>query len=335
MAIAALVNLASTGKAESFQRIRDFLCKRNGTYDYSTTGVGWTLHDSYYAVDEDNLTINDWFVIKSVGENGKQDLYVQFKYITTLDYLSMWGWLYWNNTTHAGVTQFSIVASSLYIETSPHTLWITGDLDSFYIISTNSLYTTKYCGFFNVLTDTVLDNTIAISALAADSGAAVEVTVDAVPDSWVVDGWICVRDNANIERAQISAITGLVVTLGLANSYAAGFKLAEDYCVVASSSNYFLSTDYTLFGHNNLKNQAGTPLNFATEAAHADPDPMGEYFAFPFSWGAAIPGILGNLHNVVCGAAGYSNGTSYTTADGQSWRCHYVYSTSYILLREL
>ena len=106
MAYANLVNQSCIGfTEEAFQRIRDFICKRNGTYDYSATGIGWTLHDSYYATDEDNCAIGDWFVVKSVGESGDEDLYFKIKWHEA-DHMSLQGMLYWNAITDTGVVNY-------------------------------------------------------------------------------------------------------------------------------------------------------------------------------------------------------------------------------------
>jgi len=98
---ANLIGLACADKAEAFKRIRDWICKRNGTYDYSVDGLGgWVLHDAVYATDEDTIANNDYFVIRSPGESGDEDLYFQFTYLA--NYIKIVGYLSWNNSAHTG-----------------------------------------------------------------------------------------------------------------------------------------------------------------------------------------------------------------------------------------
>ena len=56
MAYVNLVNRTISGIPEYFQIFRDFVCKLDGgTYDYSTTGIGWTLVDEYHALSGEYL----------------------------------------------------------------------------------------------------------------------------------------------------------------------------------------------------------------------------------------------------------------------------------------
>ncbi len=103
MAYKNLLNIDCADKKEFFCRMRDFICKRNGTYDYSSTGIGWTLHDSSYAVDEDNPAANDWYVICSPGEGGKDDMYFKIA----------WNGSQTNNITISGFLYHAVPQTTL------------------------------------------------------------------------------------------------------------------------------------------------------------------------------------------------------------------------------
>ena len=145
MSYVNLVAQACVTPEECFQRMRDFICRRNGTYDYSTTGIGWTLHDSSYATDEDNLTDGDFIVIYSAGESGDDDMYIKLDYEVTTTWAKVTGYLYWNNSTHAGVLPFNTAPYGIFTRGSDHVLYIYGDLSSFSVIQYyNSIQFSKY-----------------------------------------------------------------------------------------------------------------------------------------------------------------------------------------------
>ena len=128
MAYANLVGIACIDKTEFFCRMRDFICKRNGTYDYSGTGIGWTLHDSSYATDEDNPADNDWYVIYSPGEGGKDDLYMKIVMTSANIYIN--GYQAWDATAHTGGNRYVTSTSNFAVGVSDTpTLYIYGNLD--------------------------------------------------------------------------------------------------------------------------------------------------------------------------------------------------------------
>lgn len=240
MSYASLINVSSGSNKESFQRIRDFLGKRNGTYDYSTSGIGWTLHDSSYATDEDTLTANDYVVFTSPGENGRQALYVQFVFQAT--YIKMQGWLYWNNSTHAGVQQIGASSNTIYTPAGACTLWVLGDLDAFYVANTNG--GTNYlvgCGCIKP-GDGFYDNTIAIAPSAVSTGTSVVVPVDVVPAAWAAGKKLYHWDSGGVSIVVIEAVGASSVTLAsVGTGKLAGSRLAADLGVFCSFSNNFAS----------------------------------------------------------------------------------------------
>lgn len=239
-------------KAEFFCRLRDFLCARNGTYDYSSDGISWTLFDSSYAVDEDNPASGDWFVVYSAGESGDEDLYYKFEWTT--NYIKVTGYLAWNPSTHAGTTSYTYGVSNnfqVYDAATSFPFWIDGDLDfvvAQYKYSTNTYTFAALFGTLDVANGLPVTRTVATCSSALSAGSGVNITVDAVPAEWEVGMPVIIRtthtDNistAKIEVTTITAISGNVVTCTLVNNYTANSKLSGALCYCCSYSTQGLS----------------------------------------------------------------------------------------------
>lgn len=325
-------------RAEVFKRFRDWMCKRNGSYDYSVTGLGWTLHDSSYATNENTLANNDYFVIKSVGESGKEDLYFKVTYSATSGNIQIQMFQYWNNTTHVGVNGMTASNNWQVPESTAGTLYIYGDLDT---ICCLTLSGTSYYGcVFGLVNDSEYDRTIATSSGAVAAGSNVVVTVDAVPVSWVVGGKVVVRDNANIARIIISAIDGLNVTFtSLVASYSAGCKFAKDYPVACSTINNVGGGYAVLFGHNNTKiiSVSSVP-NPVMPGVSGSPDALdGEYLCAPYELGGSGVGYYGRFKNILgMSTTGFVHLSVYQTEGGDSYRAfNQLYSSFPVLLKEV
>lgn len=338
MAYANLVNQAVTDSEEAFQRIRDFICKRNGTYDYSTTGIGWTLHDSSYAVDEDNLTIGDWVVFKSIGEDGKADLYFYYEYFSTT-YHRIRGWLYWNNSTHVGVQNVCTATSNMMCDNSSHDIWIYGDLDFISVIHQNNAGNTNYGCNFGFLGDASwYDTTVATSASAVSSGIGVTITLDTIPSSWAIGRNLVLRDNAGMEHITILTLSGNDITADVTNNYAAGCKMARDYPVVQSNLNnsWGASCLAVLFSHSStFAISQGIPV-MSGAAPGYDPDPYEDNWgALPILIGYSTTGHFGSFPNHLIGPITMTDYGVYTTDDGVSYRHIECYSGAYFLFKEV
>lgn len=260
MSYANLVNQSCTDLEELFQRMRDFICKRNGTYDYSTTGIGWTLHDSSYATDEDNLTSNDWIVLYSAGEGGSDDLYVKITYKGNASAPYCCSYLYWNNSTHTGVALYGSVSAQFlqYVASPVWVLYIYGDLDGVSVVPDNVTDPTyAYGTFFGRAVDGPYNQDILTLASAYSSGSNVDITLPSTP-SYGYEQWknIYIRDDAHIEIIQIEVIAGNVITADLVNSYAAGAKIQADLCYIANNSANFSHSSSS--GHYSLIGRTGT-----------------------------------------------------------------------------
>jgi len=334
MARKNLVAEAVASRAEVFKRFRDWICKRNGSYDYSVTGLGWTLHDSSYATDENTIASNDYFVIYSAGESTKEDLYYKVTYSATSGAIQVQQFQYWNNTTHVGVNGMTAVDNWQVSESSSGTFYIYANMDSIFVYTIFS--TNKYGLLFGELDVPLYDRTVAISASAVSAGSNVVVTLDTVPTSWVVGGKVVIRDNANIERIIISNITGLNVTFtSIANSYAANCKFAKDFPVMCQDSNNFYSSNKMLFGHDNTK-QSSSSLSPQGMLISGDPDPAEtEYLAFPLEISSATAYCGSFSWIFACSLTGFSELEVYTTVDSSNYRVFAVYSSLWVLVHEV
>lgn len=334
MAYKNLVAEAIASRAEVFKRIRDWICKRNGSYDYSVSGLGWTLHDSSYATNENSPASNDYFVIKSTGESGKEDLYFKVTYSSTSGNIQIQMFQYWNNSTHAGVNGQTAANNLLVTESASGTLYIYGNLD--YLFIGTIIGSSIYGCLFGIVDDSVYDRTIAVSSSSVSAGSNVVVTLDSVPSSWVVGGKVVVRDNANIERITISAISGSNVTFtSISASYAAGCKFAKDYPVVCQSTTNMGSGHVCLFGHNNLKIQnVSLATSIVLPGSLGDPDPAeNEYMASPLGVGGDTTGYFGGFSGVLMiPASGFTHLAVYTTAEGVNYRAFISFASSVPLL---
>ena len=324
MAYVNLVNQACAGGTmEVFQRLRDFVCKRNGTYNYSATGIGWTLHDSYYATDEDNCAIGDWFVVKSVGESGDEDIYFQVKWYAA-NYLNINGMLYWNAATDTAVHQYSsTTANVLYCgDAISIPLWIYGDLDQFLVGTKPSA--TYYQTTVGLTEDLPYDTTVATCSGALSSGSDVSITVDAVPAEWAVGRNLFIRDTANIDKITIKTLVGLVITADLTNNFVAGSKLVADLSYMCAPSTAISATRYCLINHLGTKNQTLIPSHNSSLISSCDPDEMNdEPVGAPITLNGLASGFHGKLKNVCridANISGVSDENLYADMAGVNWR---------------
>lgn len=341
MAYVNLVNQNCAGfTEEAFQRIRDFICKRNGTYDYSTTGIGWTLHDSGYATDEDNCAIGDWYVFKSVGESGDEDLYFKIKW-PTANYLNVQGVLHWDAVTHTGVKKFPAAVSANIIFTDDDgafPLWVYGDLDHVAVLT--KVGANHYCAPFGCARDLPYDTTVATCAGALSSGSDISIVVDAIPSEWAVDRYLFIRDTAEIDRIKIKTLNGgtKTITADLTHSFLAGSKLCGDLNYFTPSGNSMGGVSYCLIDHSG----AEIPVIYKTLGAcypHCNPDDMNaELIGESIQFSKADIGYMGKLRNIykiADGVSGVSSEDVFTDLAGVDWRVFKAYSAYWIMIKEV
>lgn len=343
MAYRNLVACACANPSEVWRHVKDFLTSRAGIADYSLTGLGWTLYDSSFAVDADTPTVNDWVVLRSPGEDGREALFYSLTYSTLANsILRTRAGLAWKATTHAWVTPFpSAEQSAGPTAGTSFTVAVYGDLDGFTILVGDG--TTWYARHFGRTADTLGDPTVALATGAVSAGPSIVVPVDTVPSSWAVGRAVIIRDEAKIERAVISALGAGSVTLAtLANGYAAGARLSGDHVVIITGSTYGLDSFITLIG----RGGAVVPGNLvaarvlSTVLTDADPDQLNsdhatEFVRLGLSSGTNIVGLYGRLRNILqVSTVGITAGVVYADEAGGSWRA-YTLGTSRFLFREV
>jgi len=333
MGYANLVSQACGDNADVFKRVRDYLCSRNGTYDYSSSGLGWTLHDAVYATDEDNVAFGDYFVAYSPGEDGNQDIYIKVTYAS--GYINVHAYLYWNATTHSGVTAATTANNWTATNSTSATLWIYGDLDSIVLIA---LYgSSYYATFAGHCPDSIFATDVATSASAVSSGSNVVVSVDAVPYGWEVGRKVYIRDIAGIEIVTILEISGTNVTLSsVANSYSAGCKLQGEYSVFCSGSTSSLASIYAVISHAgaspSLHNIDSTSVSVSgvTDDGLVGGSPFTSNF---FSNTTSIIGPVKHIYQI--NATGRTNEDTETDNNGNTYRYFQVYNSKEIVVPEV
>lgn len=350
MAYKNLYAQVCTDKQEFVQRFRDFVCARNGTYDYSTTGIGWTLIDSVYAVDEDNMAVNDYFVIYSPGENGGQDLY--FKCAWVLNYIKVSGYLSWDPATHTGSLINYATASNLYsIEATVNAeLSVYGDLDM--IMGNWDGKTLAYsysCHFgallpgYSDLDDTVLNTTGAVS-----SGSDVVLTMDGtLPAAWVEDAEVFIRTThrspittTKIEKVVIKAVSGVTITVDLVNDYTTAAAVSSHVGYYCADSYQHLAASRTLISASgSADNIACTHGYFSTLTLAAyDPENFEDrYMMYDIAWQVANIGLIGiakNLYKLSNFVLPMAPG-EVLEVGADSFRCFYSFSGQYFCVREV
>lgn len=344
MAYANIVKISCADKKEAFCRMRDFICKRAGTYDYSATGIGWTLHDSSYAVDEDNPAINDWFVIYSAGENTDEDLYIRIKWSS--GYISYNGFQSWDAATHAGANQFSTSTSMQTVaESAAPYLWVYGDL---YAVSSIIWLTAgtdvRTANFGKAIKPWVnLDDEVANCSSTLTAGSDVSIVVDVVPAGWAADREIYIRTTHNndtstvkIEKTTIKTLSGTTITADLANSYTANSKLSDHVGYYCQSGAAFGSVSLLISPSGVIPGTAVIAYNSAVAGTNNDPG------GYEGRWGLAEVGqssshgyfgVTKYVYKVVTGALALED--ILEDIDGTQYRYFKTYSNTYHVFKEV
>jgi hypothetical protein len=224
----------ATNTADLLVKLKDFL----------VTTCGWTLHDDGSAQAE------PYYVLKSVGESGNEDIYIQIINDTAnVDCISVKGYLYWNAATHTGVkVAFSSGATMISTKDAAQFLyWLYGDLDHVYVVTK---IVATYYGHYSGVIRRFWSSQTAISQGAVTAGSNVVIQVDDASILTVNKRYI-IKDNANIERVLVSArdtnATPNTITVAtLVNGYAAGTKIGEDPQPVIIGRNTMPSNCYAL-----------------------------------------------------------------------------------------
>jgi hypothetical protein len=192
--------------------------------DFLANTAGWTLHD-------DRMSQSSFFVAKSAGESGKEDIYVQFADDSTTNLVSVKPVLYWDAAGHAGVKEAFSSGNTGFItrDASQFLYWFFADLDHIFVVTKIS---STYYGMYTGVLRRFWSGEIAVTQAYADVGSSVVVSVDDA--SVLIPGRsYIIKDNAGIERvtvnaANVQATPNTATIAALARGYAAGAKIGED-----------------------------------------------------------------------------------------------------------
>jgi hypothetical protein len=341
MAYASITTITCANKADAVCHFRDFVCKRNGTYDYSTTGIGWTLIDASYAASEDAPATNDWFVIYSPGENGKEDMFIKCTLVS--NYLNIVGYQSWNAATHSGAANFgtgncwnlldSLTSFPLNIYGSLNHIW-----GLFYVSATPTWQALGFGKADNIVPD--IDETIATSSSAISAGTDVVITLDTIPTGWIVGRDLVIRTTHNDDTStvkkevtKIKNIDGNTITVDLTKSYTANSKISSIPCYYVQSAATIFSTGYV---HLSAANGAAvTILAFAGPlTGSVTPSSYeGKYIinrpVFLTTTGGLPGGIFPDVVVIAAFVAPMVDGDTITLTDGSIYKMHKVNSTKY------
>lgn len=347
MSYANLIGIACADRTEYFCRMRDFLCKRNGTYDYSASGIGWTLHDSVYAVDEDNPATNDYYVIFSPGEGGKDDLYYKIIWMAAAIRIDMFQ--SWDASTHAGAN--TSAGNNQLDQVSGFSLWVYGDLDMFCII--NKVVAGDYDGWIGGKAVPNWDGQsgeIVNCAGALTAGSDVSITVDSMPTEWAVGKDIYIRTTHNdamatvkVEMCTIKTLVGLVITADLLNDYTADSALSNHLCYHMQQPKYMSSTTYCFTGKKTAPgwvNSTANPIRLSLTTGSFDPSMQDARTFLSKLHMQGIDGYFGYQKNirftVTIPTSGYiTDEDILEEEDGTQWRVFGIYSGYYIGMKEV
>lgn len=343
-----IVDINVANKKELFCRLRDFLCKRNGTYDYSTTGIGWTLWDSSYAVDEDNPQLNDWFVIYSPGESGDEDLFFRFTWVNS--YIDVKGYQAWNPSTNTGSSRYYCSSSNFqFWETYTNMdVSIHGDLD-FVFACVEYSGGTYYPLTFGRLEppNSDIDTYIATCLTTLTAGSDVSIVLDAVPAGWSEGCEVQIRtthtddvSTVYMEHIVVKTISGNTITADLSYNYTSGAKLSAFNCYYIQGNTQFMSACFTMFTPAEGINPGGALYTLSLTLAAVDPCDFEDRYvlssiifqATTTGWPLAVFKHIRHLGVI----------TSPMVVDdrvidqyGTYWRIYNVYSSKYIAVREV
>lgn len=343
---ANIVQIACADKKEAFCRMRDFICKRNGTYDYSATGIGWTLWDSSYAADENNPAINDWFVIKSAGESTKEDLY--FKITWTSGYIVIVGFQAWDPTANTGGNQYNTATTNYVVgEALVPQLWVYGDLDSVFIATKAAADTDVRFSIFGKAQKPWedLDDQVATCSSALTAGSDVSITVDSVPAGWAIGRQLFIRTThtnatatVKTEKITIKTLAGSTITADLTNSYTANSKLSDHVGYFCQNSASALGTTNLLIDAAGTVGTGAAVISYNAAVAGTNNDPG----SYETRYGMAEAGLdsangfagkIKNVYRVALGALALFD--VLQEVDGAQWRYIKLYSNTYYVFKEV
>ena len=224
--------------------------------DFLVTTCGWTLHDDGSALAD------PYYVLKSVGESGMEDIYIQFINDSSSDCISVKGYLYWNAATHAGVkVVFSSGATVISTRDSAQFLyWLYGDLDHVCVVT--KITATYYLNYSGII-KRYWSGAVALTQEAVTAGNGVVIQVNDA-SIFTPGSYYTIKDDANIERVQVTvkdteSTPNTITVATLAAAYSSGAKVGEDPQPVIIGRNNMPGNFYALHKWNGYSSTTGQP----------------------------------------------------------------------------
>jgi len=317
------------GRLDLLNQIKDFL----------VTTVGWTLHD------DQSADAQPYYVFKSVGESGAEDIYLQYRISTSSGRLQVTAFQYWDAATHSGVNEGSS-SSQTYVrveDSADFIFWLFADKDHFFVVTK---LLSSYYGQYGGLLERFWSAAVALTQEVAAAGSDVVVQVNDAT-IFTPDEYYIIKDNAGIERIRITAVdtatTPNTVTIeNLAQAYAASAKIGEDpqpvMVGVYNSPGYFYAVN-KFDGWSSVSGQQGR-CGAANGGLQGETDPEMRYgttLLFPWlasMYSAAYQELRGELIEVY--ATGGGNVASEDTIEigADVYRVFNLYSGGWCAVKE-
>lgn len=269
------------GRLDLLNRIRDFL----------VTTVGWSLHD------DQSADAQPYYVFKSVGESGAEDIYLRYRVVTTSGRLDVSAFQYWNAATHSGVNEgYANGQTYVRVEDSADFIyWLFADRDHLFVVT--KFLSTYYANYSGLL-KRFWSGAVALpqGAVASGSNQTIQVNDASIftPNEFYV-----IKDDAGIERIRIIAVdtttTPNTVTIeNLIRAYASGAKIGEDpqpvVAGVYNSPGYFYAVN-KFDGWSSVSGQQGR-FGAANGGLQGETDPEMRYgTTLLFPWIASMSAV--------------------------------------------
>lgn len=296
MAYANLLGHVCTGgKAEFIKRLRDFICS---TGEYEGVGIGgWFVYDSYYAVNAENLSINDWFVLRSTGTSGRDDMYMYLKWAGS-SYIAVQGWLFWNNITSVGTQYFNNSLNNMILSdtASNPELWIYGNEDSVWLTE-GSISTYRTLSFGKLKSVTTSEDILYNSASETIGTNKILTMDNELPSDWIVGNSLFIWDDNGVQKVMIEAVDAATKQITVA--------LTKDIQLQSKISRHlgYYTQAISNLSINILINKAGTSPTSAASAAisvfnYVDTLDINTYNYMPQALAQTTGGVLGEFQNI-------------------------------------
>jgi hypothetical protein len=230
MAFKTLIGFSTASNAISFMVMRDWMCSLNTAQgNFTTSGAGWTVVDSFYAINSTTISVDDFVVMTSSGTNGAMPMFIRIT--LTADGPEIRVAASWNVSTNVGSFVETFISTSDW--GTPTSLYLYGSLNFVVIVASSASQAfIKYVGGIETPRIPV---TAAVSTNSVTAGASKTINVVSVPVNLTVGKSLTIvsPDAVYAESAVITAATSTSVTLdSLTYAYPTGSFIQENHILI-------------------------------------------------------------------------------------------------------